>query len=68
MLPVFSKVLEKLLYNRLIDYINNVFLEKFSTSLAPLGIMENITKLLDEDEYTIAVLIDLRKAFDTINC
>ena len=29
--------------------------------------MENITKSLDEDEYTIAVLIDLTKAFDTIN-
>ena len=43
------------------------FRENLSTSLARVDLVENITKSLDEDEYTIAVLIDLRKAFDTIN-
>ena len=72
-LLVFSKVLEKLFYKRLIEYIitnsilfdgQYIFREK---SLALVDLMENITKSVDKDEYTIVVLIDQRKVFDTIN-
>ena len=38
-----------------------------STFLALVDLMQNITESLDEDEYTTAVLIDIHKAFDTIN-
>ena len=64
MLPVVSFVVEKLIYKRLIEYINmNTILfdgqywfqEQLSTYLALLDLMENITKSLDENEYTIAV-------------
>ena len=70
LLLAFSKVLEKLFYNRLMEYINmntilfdgqNDFRETLSTSLAIVDVMENITKSLDQNEYTIAVLTDLRK-------
>ena len=70
---VFFKVLEKLFYKRLIEYINRntiLFDGQYSfreKSLALVDLMESITKSLDEDEYTIVVLIDQRKAFDTTN-
>jgi len=71
-----KKILDLLNYNRLIsfikhsDVINKVqydFLEKHSTSLALMGLIEDITDKFDKKTATAGVFIDLKKAFDTID-
>ena len=75
-LPIFSKIFEKVVYNRLITYFNKYnilfknqygFRKGHSTSLALHHLFDNITKAIDQKEYTIGVFIDLSKAFDTVN-
>lgn len=75
-LPQFSKVLEKLFYNRLISFISKFdilysgqygFRENHSTSLALIDLIEDITNSYDKNLSTVGVFIDLKKAFDTIN-
>ena len=76
LLPLFSKVLEKLMYNRLIKLINKYkllykyqfgFRKDHSTYMALIILIDKITSALDNGEFTIAVLIDFRKAFDTVD-
>ena len=74
LLPVLSKVLEKIMFNRLIKFLdkNDILYEKqfgfrskHSTVDALIEITENIRSGTDE-EFT-SIMLDLRKAFDTIN-
>jgi len=76
LLPVFSKILEKIMHNRLIEYLDcmNIltdkqfgFREKHSTSMAILNIIDKISDEIDKKKFSIGVFIDLSKAFDTIN-
>ena len=75
-LPVFSKILERLMYNRLIQYINdNNLLYKFqfgfqkgkSTSMALMMLVDKISEALDKGEMVIGVFLDFSKAFDTVD-
>ena len=75
-LPVFSKLLEKVMYNRIYKHItnNNLFYEKqfgfqqkCSTEHAILELSEQIYQSSNNKEYTLGVFIDLSKAFDTVN-
>ena len=75
-LRIFSKILEKCIYNRLIYFINryNILLKNqygfrqgHSTSTAILNLINNINKAIDNKEYAITVFIDLTKAFDVID-
>ena len=75
-LPFFSKNFERLMYNRLLDYVNanNIpypnqfgFREKHSTYMALLKLIDNISEEIDNKNFFIGVFIDLSKAFDTIN-
>ena len=75
-LPVFSKVLERIMYDRVIDFINlNDLLHKLqfgfralhSTSIALMILVDKITKALHSGEYVLGVFIDFSKAFDTVN-
>ena len=43
------------------------FREKCSTQDAITDLVENITRAIDNDKFTIGIFIDLSKAFDTID-
>ena len=75
-LPVISKIYEKVLYKRLYSFLstNKVLYESqygfrsnHSTIHAVCELVEDILKGYEEKEHTLAVFIDLSKAFDTIN-
>ena len=74
--PVFSKLVERLMYNRLVTYINeNRLLYKYqfgfqegnATYLALILFVEKITEALDKGESVIGVFLDLSKALDTVD-
>ena len=74
--PVFSKILERLMYNRLYNFLteHNIlstnqfgFRKKYSTFLALMDLVDNISKKIDEGNYSIGIFLDLSKAFDTID-
>ena len=76
LLPLFSKVLERIMYNRLIEFINKYkilykyqfgFRKDHSTYMALIILVDKITAALDKGEFTITVLIEFRKAFNTVD-
>ncbi|XP_065652985.1 uncharacterized protein LOC136080294 [Hydra vulgaris] len=75
-LPVFSKILERIMYNRIYSYLveNKIlyenqfgFKKNNSTEHAILQLTRNITDSFKDSCFTLGVFIDLSKAFDTIN-
>ena len=75
-LPVFSKILERLMYTRLLSFINKNkllyklqfgFREKHSPELALIYLVDQISKALENGEYVVGVFLDFSKAFDTVN-
>ena len=75
LLPFFSKLFEWLMYNRLIDFIEKHhllyqfqfgFRKNHSTFMALVILLEKVTEALDNSEFAICILIDIRKAFDTV--
>ena len=76
LLPFFSKILERLMYNRLYNFLteHNIlsmnqfgFRKNYSTFLALMDLVDSISKNIDEGNYSIGIFLDLSKAFDTIN-
>ena len=75
-LSIFSKVLKKLMYNRLFSFLSkNKLLYKYqfgfrkgySTNMALITLVDKILTAINNGEYVIGVFLDLRKAFDTVN-
>ena len=75
LLPFFSKVFERLMYDRLIDFIEKHhllyqfqfgFRKDHSTFMALVILLEKITEALDNSQFGICILVDFRKAFDTV--
>ena len=75
-LTCFAKIFEKLMYKRLINFIEkNGILSKHqygfrknrSTEHAIIEMVDKITKAIDQEKYTVGVFLDLSKAFDTID-
>ena len=73
-LPVFSKVLERIMYNRVYNQLDSKdllyekqfgFQRNNSTEHAILQLKRDITDSFEKGEYTLGVFIDLSKAFDT---
>jgi len=71
-----AKVFEKIVYSRLNSFFirNNIICEEqfgfrrgHSTSLAIVDIYSNILDNLDRKNYTCAVFLDLKKAFDAVD-
>ena len=76
LLPTFSKIIERLMYNRLYKYvkINNIlnpaqygFQNKRSTEHAILELKNRVINYLAKKHHCIGIFIDLSKAFDTLN-
>ena len=76
LLPLFSKILEKLMYNRLLSFLNKCqiinknqfgFRNNHSTYMALLIMLENVRNALDNGECAIGVFLDFQKAFDTVD-
>ena len=73
-LPVVSKVFEKIMHNQISQYINSFlapylcgYRKGFSTQQTLSSLIEKWKIVLDSKGYGGAVLMDLSKAFDTIN-
>ena len=71
-----SKLIEKLLYNRLYKFLNqNKYLFNYqfglrnhhSTNHTLISITEKIRKALDEGKFVCGVFLGFQKAFDTVN-
>ena len=76
LLPWFSKVLERIMYNRLCKYICEeklLYLQQFgfqksdSTDHAIVYLADQIYESFENDSYILGVFIDLSETFDTIN-
>uniref|UniRef100_A0A8C1L0A4 Reverse transcriptase domain-containing protein n=1 Tax=Cyprinus carpio TaxID=7962 RepID=A0A8C1L0A4_CYPCA len=75
-LPVLSKILEKIVAEQLVDHLENnlliypkqfAFRPGYSTEMANCYLSENIKSSLDKGNVVGAVFIDLKQAFDTVN-
>ena len=76
LLPVTSKILEKIVTRQLLEYLENenlindcqyAYRRKTSTEDALLKISELVYKAIDENSLSLLVLLDLSKAFDSVN-
>ena len=75
-LPCSSKVLERVMHNRLYSYLFNEkllyskhfgFQKGHSTEHAIAQLADQIHESFENDNYTLGMFIDLSKAFDTID-
>ena len=76
LLSCIDKIFEKLLHKRFIKFIEQhkiIILEQYgflkyhSTVLALIESIDNIRKLIENGEYVLAIYLDLKKAFDTVD-
>jgi len=76
LLSIFDKILEKLMYSRLYNYLcaNNIlsdnqfgFRRNHSTCLALINVMDDIYEHIDSNDKVLAIYLDLQKAFDCID-
>ena len=75
-LSIFSKILERIMYTRLLSFINNHnllydfqfgFRTKRSPNLALIFLVDKITNALENGECVLGLFLDFSKAFDTVN-
>jgi len=75
-LNVFSKVFEKIMYVRTLNFLNDNmilydlqfgFRKSYNTSSALIYLVDKIVSAIEKGEYIIGTFIDLSKAFDCVN-
>ena len=75
-LPGFSKLFERIMYRRLMSFINKHkllypnqfgFRENHGTNIALTFLYNKILKSLDNGDYVLGLFLDFKKAFDTVN-
>ena len=76
LLSQFDKIFEKIIYNRIIDFIEKYnllsdhqfgFRQNSSTIHAVTYIYDNLIKNIDKGLYSCCIFLDLSKAFDTVD-
>ena len=76
LLDIFDKIYEKLLYKRFVKFLNKynllfkfqfAYRDDHSASLALTDITDCIKSTIENNGYTIGILIDLSKAFDAVD-
>lgn len=76
LLPVLSKIFERVMYNRLVNFLNRKnffykfqygFRENHDTKIAIAELINNLQHNLDKGLVSVGIFIDLKKAFDTVN-
>ena len=76
LLPIFSKILEKLMYTRVMSFIQKYnilyknqfgFQKGMSTEFAINALVDNIVQCLENKETGYCIFLDFAKAFDTVN-
>ena len=76
LLPIISKIFEKIMYKRLIEFLKSediLYKHQFgfqkgkSTEEAIIEIQSKIAEALERKEYPCCVFLDFAKAFDTVN-
>ena len=76
MLPVFSKIIEKLIYSKIFSFLVRYdilfksqygFRKGHNTTHATLDFLQTIDSAFKENEVAIGIFCDLSKAFDTLN-
>ena len=76
LLPLFNKIFEKLMYSRLIGFLNKnkvLYTHQFgfqknkSTSLAILDVCIKLVESIEKGEFSRCIFLDFAKAFDTVN-
>ena len=72
-LPYLSKFYEKLMYNRLYNFVEKsgiIFhtqLQWHSPFMSLLSMLDKISNAIENNEYSVGIFFDLAKAFDTVN-
>ncbi|XP_049845221.1 uncharacterized protein LOC126297942 [Schistocerca gregaria] len=75
-IPAFSKVVEKLIYTRLMTFLSQYnlifgnqssFMKNKSTSVATPQLIDKIITAIENKEYVTGVFLDLEKASDCVN-
>ena len=75
-LPYFSKILERVMYDLLYKYLTDQkilhqqqfgFRKDHSTEDAIAQLVDQIYESFENDKYTVGIFIDLSKAFDTVD-
>ena len=75
-LPIFSKILERLMYNRMLSFINKHdilykmqfgFRSQHSPNLALIILVDKISQALENGDFVLGLFLDFSKAFDTVN-
>ena len=76
LLPIFSKIFEKIIYSRMYEFLESnklIYNRQFgfranhSTNHALISMTESIKSFLDSGDFVAGIFIDLEKAFDTVN-
>ena len=74
LLPNFSKILEKLMFNRMVEFLDkhNVlyehqygFRQNYSTEHALIQLSDKIAQAIDKKRFMIGIFVDLSKAFES---
>jgi hypothetical protein len=76
-LTTFSKIVEKIMYNRLSSFTNDHlkilyskqfgFRKKCGTEIAAVELVDRIYSIIDNKKKASVVFMDIKKAFDTVN-
>ena len=75
-LPVFSKILERIMYNRVLDFLNQYkilyelqfgFRKGRSTEQALITLVDRVSSAINNGDFVVGIFLDFSKAFDTVN-